>query len=50
MANNINSVFLPLNIFETEEEAKYTKDYNFITDNFTNNPRTITLENALKVE
>ncbi len=35
-------------IYKTSKEAWYTKDYSFVTDKFTNNPRTITLKNALK--
>lgn len=36
------------NVYSTSEEAVYTEDYVFTTDKFTNNPRIITLENAVK--
>ena len=35
-------------IFQTTTQAGYTKDYTFTTDKYTNNPRVITLPNAVK--
>ena len=37
-------------VFQTAIQAGYTEDYSFTTDKFTNNPRVITLENAVKSE
>lgn len=34
--------------YATAAEGKYTEDYSFVTDKFTNNPRTITLHNVIK--
>ncbi len=36
------------NNYYTTEESPYTEDFVFVTDRFTNHPRTITLENVVK--
>jgi len=35
-------------IYNTADEAGYTEDFTFTTDNFTNSPRVITLKNVVK--
>ncbi len=42
--NNNGGIYNPNSIYHTPEEAGYSKDYTFITDKFTNNPRIMTLK------
>jgi hypothetical protein len=46
--SNAQSVFSSNTTYETAANGGYTKDYTFTTDRFTNNPRTISLKNAVK--
>jgi hypothetical protein len=46
--NITNTTVNHKNLNYSSQGTKYTKDYTFLTDRYTNNPRTITLKNAIE--